>query len=180
MLDRPSCSLALGQGRSAWIQTTGVYEDAPTSAGSQRCLRSCMRAVVRPCCRTSCCTDLTLTRQADSIRLLPATLALLGPSAFAGVHRCWRRLLEPPDSSADFQTERWQAGRMGALFVLAGILVGLAVYRSGEARARWQSLRAARTTARNQRNTAWRHTGSAVLYVAGAILLLFIVLKLFK
>ena len=69
---------------------------------------------------------------------------------------------------------------MGALFVLAGILVGLAVYRSGEARARWQSLRAARTTARNQRNTAWRHTGSAVLYVAGAILILFIVLKLFK
>jgi len=52
---------------------------------------------------------------------------------------------------------------MGALFVLAGILVGLAVYRSGEARARWQSLRAARTTARNQRNTAWRHTSSAVL-----------------
>ena len=142
--------------------------------------RACMRAVARPCCCTSCCTDLTITRHGDSLRLLPATLALLGPSAFAGVHRCWRRLLEPPDSSADFQTERWQAGRMGALFVLAGILVGLAVYRSGEARARWQSLRAARTTARNQRDTAWRHTGSAVLYVAGAILLLFIVLKLFK
>ena len=69
---------------------------------------------------------------------------------------------------------------MGALFVLAGILVGLAVYRSGEARARWQSFRATRTTVRNQRNTAWRHTGSAVLYVAGAILLLFIVLKLFR
>ena len=82
--------------------------------------------------------------------------------------------------SADFRTERWQAGRMGALFVLCGIFVGLAVYRSGEARARWQSLRSARTTARNQRNTAWRHTGSAVLYVAGAILLLFIILKLFK
>jgi len=69
---------------------------------------------------------------------------------------------------------------MGALFVLAGILVGLAVYRSGGARDRWQSLREARTTARNQRNTAWRHTSSAVLYVAGAVLLLFIVLKLFK
>jgi hypothetical protein len=69
---------------------------------------------------------------------------------------------------------------MGALFVLCGILVGLAVYRSGEARARWQSFRSSKTTARNQRNTAWRHTGSAVLYVAGAILILFIVLKLFK
>jgi uncharacterized membrane protein YidH (DUF202 family) len=69
---------------------------------------------------------------------------------------------------------------MGALFVLAGILVGLAVYRSGEARARWQSLRAAKATARNQRNTAWRHASVAVLYVAGAIFLLFIVLKLLK
>jgi hypothetical protein len=69
---------------------------------------------------------------------------------------------------------------MGALFVLCGILVGLAVYRSGEARARWQSLRSARTTARNQRNTAWRHTGSATFYVAGAILLLVIIFKLLK
>jgi hypothetical protein len=83
-------------------------------------------------------------------------------------------------ATADFRTERWQAGRMGALFVLCGILVGLAVYRSGEARARWQSLRSAKTTVRNQRNTAWRHAGSAVLYAVVAILLLFIVLKLLK
>ena len=69
---------------------------------------------------------------------------------------------------------------MGVLFVLCGILAGLAVYRSGEARARWQSLRATKTTARNQRNTAWRHAGSAASYVAGVILLLFIALKLFK
>jgi hypothetical protein len=69
---------------------------------------------------------------------------------------------------------------MGALFILCGILVGLAVYRSGEARARWQSLRSSRTTARNQRNIAWRHAGSAALYVVGAIVVLFIVLKLFK
>ena len=55
---------------------------------------------------------------------------------------------------------------MGALFILCGILVGLAVYRSGEARARWQSLKASRTTVRNQRNTAWRHAGSAALYVS--------------
>ena len=69
---------------------------------------------------------------------------------------------------------------MGALIVLCGILVGLAVYRSGEARARWQSLKAARTTARNQRNTAWRHAGGAALYVVGAVFLLFLVLKLLK
>jgi hypothetical protein len=69
---------------------------------------------------------------------------------------------------------------MGALFVLCCILIGLAVYRSGEARARWQSLRATRATVRNQRNTAWRHVGGAALYVAGAALLLFIVLKLLK
>jgi type IV secretory pathway component VirB8 len=69
---------------------------------------------------------------------------------------------------------------MGALFILCAIFVGLAVYRSGEARARWQSLRASRTTVRNQRNTAWRHTGSSALYVVVAIFLLFIVLKLFK
>jgi hypothetical protein len=69
---------------------------------------------------------------------------------------------------------------MAALFILCGILVGLAVYRSGEARARWQSLKTSRTTVRNQRNTAWRHAGSAALYVVGAIFLLFIVLKLLK
>jgi uncharacterized membrane protein YidH (DUF202 family) len=91
--------------------------------------------------------------------------------------------LEPPDSttvSADFRTEWWQARQMGVLFVLCGILIGLAVYRSGEARARWQSLKSTRTTARNQRNTAWRHAGSAALYVGGAIVVLVIVLKLFK
>jgi hypothetical protein len=69
---------------------------------------------------------------------------------------------------------------MGALLVLCAILIGLAVYRSGEARARWQSLRATKTTVRNQRNTAWRHAGGAAAYIAGAILLLFIILKVFK
>ena len=43
---------------------------------------------MRPCCCTSCCAALILTRQGESVRLLPATLALLGPSAFAGGHRC--------------------------------------------------------------------------------------------
>ena len=69
---------------------------------------------------------------------------------------------------------------MGALFILCGILVGLAVYRSGEARARWQSLKASKMTARKQRNTAWRHAGSAALYVIGAIFILFLILKLLK
>jgi hypothetical protein len=69
---------------------------------------------------------------------------------------------------------------MGALFVLCGILAGLAIYRFGEARSRWQQLRTTRTTRRNQRNTAWRQTGSAALYVLGAILLVVIVLKLLK
>jgi hypothetical protein len=69
---------------------------------------------------------------------------------------------------------------MGALFILCAIFVGLAVYRSGEARARWQSLRTSRTTVRNQRNTAWRHASSAALYVVVAIFLLVIVVRLLK
>lgn len=89
--------------------------------------------------------------------------------------------LEPQiQISADFRTEWWQAGRVGVLIILCAILVGLAVYRSGEARARWQSLKTSRTTVRNQRNTAWRHVGSAALYVVGAIFLLFIVFKSLK
>jgi hypothetical protein len=90
-----------------------------------------------------------------------------------GVRRC-------PPLVVAIRTEQWQGGQMGALFVLCGILVGLAIYRSGEARSRWQQLRSTRTTRRNQRNTAWRQTGSAALYVLGAILLIVIVLKLLK
>jgi hypothetical protein len=55
----------------------GACQVATSSAGSQRCLRSCMRAVVRPCCCTFCCTDLTLTRQGNSVRLPPATPTLV-------------------------------------------------------------------------------------------------------
>jgi hypothetical protein len=69
---------------------------------------------------------------------------------------------------------------MGVLIVLFVILVGLAVYRSGQARSRWQQLNASRTTARNQRNTAWRQTGGAALYIGGAILLLVIIFKQLK
>ena len=43
-----------------WMQTTGACQVGTSSAGSQRCLGSCVRAVVRPCCCTSCCTELTL------------------------------------------------------------------------------------------------------------------------
>ena len=69
---------------------------------------------------------------------------------------------------------------VGWLFIVCGILAGLAFYRSGEARASFQRRRVSRTTLRNQRNTAWRHTGSAALYFGGAILLLVIALTLFK
>ena len=33
---------------ATWMQTTSAPQVRPTSASSQRCLRSCMRAVVRP------------------------------------------------------------------------------------------------------------------------------------
>ena len=69
---------------------------------------------------------------------------------------------------------------MGVLLVLFAVLVGLAVYRSGQARSRWQQIKAAKTTARNQRNTAWRQTGGAALYIGGAILLLVIIFKQLK
>jgi uncharacterized membrane protein YidH (DUF202 family) len=69
---------------------------------------------------------------------------------------------------------------MGVLVVLFAVLVGLAVYRSGQARSRWQQIKAAKTTARNQRNTAWRQTGNATLCIAGAILILIIIFKLLK
>ena len=58
---------------AVWMQTTGACQVRTSSAGSQRCLRSCMRAVVRPCCCTSCCMDLTPTRQGNLVRLQLAT-----------------------------------------------------------------------------------------------------------
>ena len=66
---------------------------------------------------------------------------------------------------------------VGVMFVLCGILAGLAVYRFGEARATWQRFRANRTTLRGQRNTAWRRSGSALFYIGGAVFLLVIILK---
>src|SRR5205814_8098785 len=49
-----------------WMQTTGACQVRMTSAGNQWCVRSCMRAVVRPRCCTFCCTDLTVTCQGNS------------------------------------------------------------------------------------------------------------------
>jgi hypothetical protein len=69
---------------------------------------------------------------------------------------------------------------MAALFVLCGILAGLASYRFGEARATWRRTRDSKTQMRSQRTSAWRRTGSAMLYIGGAILLLFIALNAFK
>jgi len=42
------------------MRTTGAYDKRTTSAASKRCPRSCTLAVVRPCCCTSCRTELTL------------------------------------------------------------------------------------------------------------------------
>ena len=66
---------------------------------------------------------------------------------------------------------------VGVMFVLCGILAGLAVYRFGEARATWQRFRVNRTTLRGQRSTAWRRSGSALLYIGGAVFFLVIILK---
>ena len=61
-----------------WMQTTGACQVRTSLAGSQRCLRWCMRGVVRPCCCTSCCTDLTLTRQGNPVRFPSASSAGIG------------------------------------------------------------------------------------------------------
>jgi hypothetical protein len=70
------------------MRTMGACQVGTTTAASGRCLRSCMRAVVRPCCCASCCTDLTRNCRSSSVRLPQATLSAL--------HRpVWRRV--PPN-----------------------------------------------------------------------------------
>lgn len=69
---------------------------------------------------------------------------------------------------------------MGVLFVLCGILAGFAVYRWGEARATWRRVRDGKASVRGYRTTAWRHTRFAVVYVAGAVLVLLFVLNVLK
>ena len=69
---------------------------------------------------------------------------------------------------------------MGVLFILCGVLAGFAVYRWGEARATWRRVKDGRISVRGYRKSAWRHTRFAVLFVAGAILLLFFVANILK
>ena len=63
------------------MRTTGACDDRTTSAASERCPRSCMPAVVRPCCCTFCCTELTCKCQGSSVRLPGSAVRLL--------HRRW-------------------------------------------------------------------------------------------
>jgi hypothetical protein len=69
---------------------------------------------------------------------------------------------------------------MAALFLLGGVLAGVAVYRYGEARATWRRVKDGKTSMRTNRANAWRHTGFATLYIAGAIFFLLILTKVFK
>lgn len=84
------------RGLTPSMRTIGASDDWTSSAASERCLQSSMSVAVRPCCCTSCCTDLTLSCQrSSSVRLSPATLV---PLAFrAGPLRCYgcRRHVSP-------------------------------------------------------------------------------------
>lgn len=64
--------------------------------------------------------------------------------------------------------------------MLCGILAGLAAYRWGEARATWRRVRDGKTGFRNQRKTAWRHTGRATVYIGIVIVLILIVTHYFR
>jgi hypothetical protein len=88
--------------------------------------------------------------------------------------------LIPSMRTGDFRAERWQAGQMGGLLVLCGILAGFAAYRWGEARATWRRLKDGKTVFRNQRKTAWRHAGRATLYIGIVIILILIATNYFK
>lgn len=68
----------------------------------------------------------------------------------------------------------WQAGEMVVLFLVCGILAGFAAYRYGAARASMRQLNNTKNTVSTARRTAWRHTGVAVLFIGGVILLLYI------
>jgi hypothetical protein len=67
---------------------------------------------------------------------------------------------------------------MAVLFLLCGILAGFAAYRYGAARASMRTLNNTKNGVSTARKTAWRHTGMAVLFVGGVILLLFVAAKL--
>jgi hypothetical protein len=63
---------------------------------------------------------------------------------------------------------------MVVLFLVCGVLAGFAAYRYGAARASMRQLNNTKNTVSVARRTAWRHTGVAVLFIGGAILLLYI------
>jgi hypothetical protein len=69
--------------RTFWMQTTGGCQVGASAAGRQRCLRSCTRAVVRPRCCTSCCTDRRLASLGAVSPAQPVTTTL----TFAGQRR---------------------------------------------------------------------------------------------
>jgi hypothetical protein len=54
------CSCAGRTMLSIWMQTRGACQVGTTTTARGRCLRSCMRAIVRPRCCTGCCTELML------------------------------------------------------------------------------------------------------------------------
>src|SRR5215831_12995992 len=65
------------------MRTIGAPQDRTTPAASERCLRSCLLAVARPCRCPNCCTELTVTCQGvrpDSRRLRPLNWVLASSS----------------------------------------------------------------------------------------------------
>jgi hypothetical protein len=71
------CRAREGHAARPSMRTMGACQVGTTTAASGRCLRSCMPAVVRPCCCTTCCTDLTRNCRSSSVRLPQATLSAL-------------------------------------------------------------------------------------------------------
>ena len=67
-----------------------------------------------------------------------------------------------------------QAGGMVLLFLVCGILAGFAAHRFGAARASMRQLNTTKSAVGAARKTAWRHSGMAVLFIAGLILLLYV------
>jgi hypothetical protein len=66
------------------MRTTGACDDSAISAANPCSPRSCMRAVVRPRCCTSCCTTLTCKPQASLARLAPDSYSSLPLASSSG------------------------------------------------------------------------------------------------
>ena len=88
------------------------------------------------------------------------------------------KLLIPSTPTSDFRTGWWQADWRGGVVRPVRYLGRARRLPFREARATWQRFRVNRTTLRGQRSTAWRRSGSALLYIGGAVFLLVIILKL--